>query len=473
MLYEKCEKFKVDFKSRHNYTNEHGQKAGLLLLLTLSRHRVSAVKNHLSNFISVSFCLVKAVNKVAECYRLMCNLPFTLEEQSKEGIFSYEFEKNEKPESVSWNQIADFAVRHQIDDPMLIMAHYLDFAAPFPCKKCYGKGLKPHGDHEKEHKNAKLFYEAKAQKNISQQAADVVVAKRRLRLLELSRSELLADKFKKQLERLKELGPIQLLQHMAGVAWYAELIPQFHETVLKILQLFVENVPKKRNCLFIGPVNSGKTTVAAALLELLEAKALNVNCPADKLPFELGCAIDHFAVIFEDVKGQVSLNKGLQPGQGINNLDNLREHLDGAVPVNLEKKHVNKRTQIFPPCIVTANEYVFPCTLKARFAETVTFQIKQHLKLSLDKNEDLGKHRILQSGLTVFLSLLWNFSPSYFSESIREDIVLWKSILESEITGEKFAQIQMNVAEGEDPLKGIVIYEDDCESDQDSGRFTQ
>nr|QNG40878.1 large T antigen [Bovine polyomavirus 2] len=472
LLYEKCDKFKVDFKSRHKYRSPDGSLAGILFLITLTKHRVSAVKNYCSMFCTISFLIVKGVNKSPEFYRALCNEPFQLLEENRNGVWSYEFDsKNEKAESVSWTAIAEFAETYELEDPLIIMAHYLDFANPFPCAKCHGKGLKAHKDHEKQHNNAKLFKNAKAQKNICQQAADVVLAKKRLKILESSREELLAEKFKKQLSKLKELSAIPLLEHMAGVAWYCCLFNDFEEKLVKVLQLLTENCPKHRNCLFIGPINSGKTSFAAAILDLIEGKSLNVNCPADKLNFELGCAIDHFAVVFEDVKGQTSLNKTLQPGQGIHNLDNLREHLDGAVSVNLERKHVNKRTQIFPPCIVTANEYVFPQTLLARFAYTLKFEPRKVLRKALEANKDLGKHRILQQGLTLLLALIWLCPSHKFHSSIREDISTWKSILNSEIGNEKFCIMIENIEKGLDPLKDF-IEEEDANTD-DSGRFTQ
>lgn len=470
LLYEKCDKFKVDFKSRHKYKAPDGSLAGILFLITLTKHRVSAVKNYCSMFCTISFLIVKGVNKSPEFYRALCNEPFALLEENRNGVWSYEFDsKNEKAESVSWTAIAEFAETYELEDPLIIMAHYLDFANPFPCAKCHGKGLKAHKDHEKQHNNAKLFKNAKAQKNICQQAADVVLAKKRLKILESSREELLAEKFKKQLSKLRELHTIPLLEHMAGVAWYCCLFSDFEEKLIRVLQLLTENCPKHRNSLFIGPINSGKTSFAAAILDLIEGKSLNVNCPADKLNFELGCAIDHFAVVFEDVKGQTSLNKTLQPGQGIHNLDNLREHLDGAVSVNLERKHVNKRTQIFPPCIVTANEYVFPQTLLARFAYTLKFEPRKVLKKALDANKDLSKHRILQQGLTLLLALIWLCPASKFHSSIREEVASWKSILNSEIGNEKFCMMIENIEKGMDPLKDFI----EEESTDDSGRFTQ
>ncbi|WWE89200.2 large tumor antigen [Castor fiber polyomavirus 1] len=470
LLYNKIEKFKPDFKSLHAY-----QEAHIIFILTLGKHRVSAVKNFCSGFCTVSFLICKAVNKPVECYDALCKEPFSLIEENKPGLFQHEFTDKEE-QTCSWNLVAKFAEDNNLDDPLMIMAHYLDFNEEYPCKKCEKKQFKVHYNFHKLHQiNAGLFFLSKQQKSICQQAADVVLAKRRLKLLEATRSELLAEKIKVQIEKLRELTQIPMLQYMAGVAWYSCLFERTDEVVKRILQLVTENVPKKRNILFRGPVNSGKTSFAAALMDLIDGKALNINCPPDKLPFELGCAIDQFAVVFEDVKGQISMNKNLQPGQGMSNLDNMRDFLDGAVKVNLEKKHMNKRSQIFPPCIVTCNEYVLPQTLFIRFAYCLNFCPKDNLKKSLDKNSDLSRYRILQSGLTIVMLLIWYAPVSEFVPELQEDIRYWKQILEQEVGYEKFSSMIENVEAGDDPLLGILVEEDDKmeEENADSGNFTQ
>ncbi|AFP94195.1 large T-antigen [bat polyomavirus 4b] len=461
-LYEKLEqKFKVEYKGR--FACKDGC---ILLILTLTKHRVSAVKNFIAPFCTVSFLIVKGVNKLMDIYAHLGNPPYRLVEENK-TLFGYEFGEK-KDVTCNWNLVADFASEFNIDDALLILAHYLDFAKPFPCLKCSSKSaLKPHKAHEQHHKNAKLFLESKSQKSICSQAAETVQAKRRLKMLELTREEMLCEKFKSMLEKLKDLDPPILKTYMAGVAWYCSLFDNFPFKVLKILKLLTENIPKKGNVLFKGPINSGKTSLAAALLDLLDGKALNVNCPADKLPFELGCALDKFCVCFEDVKGQLGTNKDLQPGQGFHNLDNLRDHLGGAVPVSLEKKHINKRHQIFPPCIITANDYNIPNTVIARIAYTLHFTLQPNLKRSLDKNQDLRKMRVLQSGVTLLLCLIWHLDLENFKESLHEDIRTWKDILKAEVgTGNYFTMLD-NVERGDNPLKGLNDEEEEDDEEEE------
>ncbi|AFU25586.1 large T antigen [Alphapolyomavirus quintipanos] len=469
VLYEKIEKYRPEFKSRHKY-----EEGNLIFIITLGKHRVSAIKNFCASFCTVSFLLCKAVNKPIECYNCLCKEPFTLVEENKPGLFQHEFSDLPEEQSCNWNLIASFAQANNLDDPLMIMAHYLDFNESYPCKKCDKKQFKVHYMFHKDHMaNAALFYICKQQKAICQQAADIVIAKRRLRLMEATREELLSEKLKVQFERLKEIGQIKILQYMAGVAWYSCLFESIEEIVMKILQLITENIPKKRNVLFRGPVNTGKTSLAAAFMDLLDGKALNVNCPPEKLPFELGCAIDQFAVVFEDVKGQISMNKSLQPGQGISNLDNMRDYMDGAVKVNLEKKHMNKRSQIFPPSIVTCNEYLLPQTLFVRFALVLNFPSKDFLKISLDKNAEMLKYRILQSGMTLVLILLWYLPVSAFVKELEADVKYWKDILDKECGLERFHKMLQNIRLGLDPLHDIVVCEDDNDETEDSGNFTQ
>nr|QIQ69325.1 large T antigen [Alphapolyomavirus callosciuri] len=460
LLYDKIDKFKVEFKSLHSY-----DKGALLLILTAGKHRLTAIKNYCHTFCTVSFLVCKMVLKPLELYNCLCKDPFKEIKASKEALYSFDFDEKTKEEACNWNKVAEFAVQANIDDPLLILAHYLDFAKPHPCNKCLNPKSKAHDFHKAHHLNALSFENSKSQRSICNQASDVVLAKRRLILSECTREELLGKCFEKQLKILQSMDQFDILYHMAGVAWYSCLMEQFDSVLYKILKLLTENIPKQRNILFRGPVNSGKTTLAAALMDLVEGKSLNINCPGDKLNFELGCAIDRFAVVFEDVKGQVMHNKKLQPGQGINNLDNMRDYLDGAVPVNLERKHVNKRSQIFPPSIVTMNEYFLPQTLFVRFALKIDFKCKHFLNSALEKAPFLLSKRILQKGITLFLLLLWYLPAKEFLVSLQPEVALWKTIIEKTVKHSDYCKMVENIEVGENPLFEIVIEEEDTENE--------
>ncbi|UYP65710.1 large tumor antigen [Eptesicus serotinus polyomavirus 1] len=447
-------KFRADYKGLFSFNDGY-----IMFALTLKKHRVTAVKNFLVTFCTVSFLVVKGVNKPSELYSALSHEPYSLIEETK-PLFPCDFSEKEKPPCVDWNVIAEFACEYHLDDPLIILAHYLDFAKPFiGCPKCEKPSLKAHTAHPDHHANARLFLECRVQKSICQQAAEVYMAKKRLQALEMTREEILCHLFKTRMEKLRDFDSSDMKVYLAGVAWYKCMFQDFEDKVYHILGLLTENVPKSRNVMFKGPINSGKTSLAAALLDLLEGKALNVNCPADKLPFELGCAMDKFMVCFEDVKGQAGNNKELQPGQGFHNLDNLRDHLDGAVPVSLEKKHINKRHQLFPPAIITCNDYIIPKTVHARVAYTLNFQVKDNLRKALDKNYELRKRRILQSGTTILLCLIFCLELRQFKQCLHEEIKKWRDIIEAEVGHSLFCKMIENIEVGEDPLNGVFEYE--------------
>nr|QOV03385.1 large T antigen [Alphapolyomavirus mauratus]QOV03391.1 large T antigen [Alphapolyomavirus mauratus] len=462
VLYEQIDKYNPDYKGIFIMK----QTEAFVMFMTPGKHRVAAVKNYCCKFCTVSFLLCKAVTKPLELYNCVAKCDdFQILKENKPGLYHFEFcDEKKEVKQIDWNFLTSFAVENELDDPLVIMGHYLEFSqCESSCKKCAEAlpRMKVHWANHSQHlENAELFLHCKQQKSICQQAADNVLARRRLKVLESTRQELLAERLNKLLDQLKDLSPIDKHLYLAGVAWYQCMFPDFEMMLLDILKLFTENVPKKRNVLFRGPVNSGKTSLAAAIMNLVGGVALNVNCPADKLNFELGVAIDKFAVVFEDVKGQTGDKRHLQSGLGINNLDNLRDYLDGSVKVNLEKKHVNKRSQIFPPCIVTANEYFFPQTLYARFHKVYNFEVKDFLAKSLEENSYMGRHRVCQSPLTMLIALLWNVPTENFDKSLKEKVETEKKVLSDMCNFTTFAEMCLNIQRGADPLEGIVIEEE-------------
>ncbi|BAX01887.1 large T antigen [Rhinolophus hildebrandtii polyomavirus 1] len=466
MLYNKIsDKFKASFISRHKLESE-----GLLFCITPKKHRVSALSNFCHSFCSISFLIVKAVIKEFPCYDAMCLPPFQVLQQSIPTGLNMNFfdDAEDAVKAVSWKLISEFALEIMCDDVHLLLGLYKEFASPVDvCKKCDEKILPDHFKFHWAHKqNAELFLDCKNQKTICQQAVDGVIAKRRVDTAQLSRKEQLTQRFKMLFQKLDILfgarGKVSLTTFMAGVAWFDCLFPNMKDLVSDFLECMLNNIPKKRYWFFTGPVNTGKTTLAAALLDLCGGKSLNVNMPFDKINFELGVAIDQFMVVFEDVKGQTSENKTLPTGQGICNLDNLRDHLDGAVKVNLEKKHLNKKTQIFPPGIITANEYFVPLTLRVRFAKTLRFLFQKNLYLSLRKTPALGKHRVLQSGETLLLLLVYHCAVEDFCSEIQDLVVQWKQRIDEEVSCGVYLEMVRNVQ------GGLCIFGSD-----DSGIFTQ
>ncbi|BAQ55576.1 large T antigen [Bat polyomavirus 6b] len=458
ILYQKLKvKYNCTFISRHKLNaNEH---EALVYMITPCRHRVSAINNYCHSLCSVSFILCKGVIKEYQLYVHLTIEPYGILEESIVGGLSREFfdTPEEAAKNVSWKMISEYALDSLNDDLFLLMGLYKEFAdPPQECYKCKDKIVPSHYDfHQQHHENALLFVECRNQKAICQQAVDGVIAFKRVQNTQLSREQQLTERFKKLLSKMDNLfsarSRVTIPLYMAGAAWMESLLPNINMTefLLGILECFVNNVPKKRFILFTGPVNTGKTTLAAAILDLCGGKSLNVNQPFDKLNFELGCAIDQYMVVFEDVKGQTSSNKNLPPGQGMNNLDHLRDYLDGAVKVNLEKKHLNKKSQIFPPGIITANEYLVPITLKARIHKTVKFCYVNNLFKSLQKTEDLGKYRVLQSGICLLMLLIYRCEVCDFASAIRDTVEKWKKRISEEVTDVQFLDFKTNISKGQ------------------------
>ncbi|AFP94199.1 large T-antigen [bat polyomavirus 4a] len=454
LLYRKVwDKFSSTFISRHS----HGADKALLYVLTPNKHRVSAINNFCKKFCSISFVLVKAIIKPFPCYCALGKEPFELLDESvpgglTENVFMAE-DCEEGQKQVNWKQISDYACAIKCDDVHLLMGLYLEFEFPVEsCGKCDKQVLPSHFKYHKDHlENAKLFAQCKNQKSICQQAVDAVIAKKRVDQLVLTRKQMLTERFVTMLDKMDaHFGPRgagDLREYMAGVCWLHCPIHNIEEHIVEFLQCIVSNVPKRRYWLFKGPVNSGKTTLAAALLDLVGGKALNINLPFERINFELGVAIDQYMIVFEDVKGTVS-TKDLPQGLGLSNLDNLRDYLDGSVKVNLEKKHLNKRTQIFPPGIVTMNEYVLPTTLSIRFVKTLNFRVKNYLSKSLRQTEELLEKRILQSGMTLMLMLVHHCLVQEFDPSIQARVVEWKERLDREVGDDEMNTFLRRIAQG-------------------------
>lgn len=457
LLYRRLsDRYKATFISRHSLEGGFG----FVVLITPTRHRVSAIHNYCSTLCSVSFLIVKNITKPFECYVHLTLPPYKKESENIEGGLSRDFFDfpEEAARMVSWKMISEFALETGCDDVFMLMGQYKEFAAGLEeCKKCDEKMIFEHFNyHGIHHENACLFRDCRNQKTICQQAVDGVIANNRVTIAHLNREELLAKRWRDLFKRLDALFGARsgkdLKHYMAGVVWYSCFFPgvDMKDFILEFLQAMVDNIPKRRYWLFTGPVNTGKTTFASALLDLCGGKSLNVNMPFDKLNFELGVAIDQFMVCFDDVKGQVTNNKELPTGQGINNLDNLRDYLDGAVPVNLEKKHVNKKTQIFPPGLVTCNEYVIPLTLRVRLYRRVRFVFNKNQFWSLQRTKCLQVNRILQDGCTLLLLLIYHCGIDEFRAELRPLVVQWKDRIDREVGDYLIEDMRTNCEEGKD-----------------------
>nr|WMX25302.1 putative large T antigen [kestrel polyomavirus 1] len=435
--------------------------AGLSLLIIVLQNatRISTVSNFCRKHCTVSIWYVRGVKRGSTAKLVDTFLKWeecTIKENTLNTALADE-------KQFSHALLNDFAVRHGLADPLLLLAIYKRMhTPPDACEDCKSqldnatlrerkrKWMGGHiDDHMIHHGNAKVFITLKDQKRACQAAVDAVLAERRYKTCTMSRNELFA-------ERVVQLmtGPIQEILNdrestddfICSILLLNMLLPDTR-ILSEIIETMIENPPKRRYFVFRGPVNTGKTTVAAAFLALLTGATLNVNGPPERLQFELGCAIDAFMVLFEDVKGMPTQDSGLQQGMGMSNLDNLRDHLEGSVPVNLERKHQNKVSQIFPPGIITMNNYQIPGTVRVRIKEIVDFTFSPSFLAALKANKHIRDKRWLTKAETLLGLILLHLPESSFQKKLLERIEPQLQILKVEFDT-RVMKYTMNLAQG-------------------------
>ena len=462
------EKFLPVFLSLHKALIE-GRPVGLMLLVTPGKHRASAVHRYAAGQCSQSFLCCRACTNPQEAYVLMVEPPYQLIRENVPGMFMQGDTGDKK--DIDWQQLVDYALKIETTDPLLLLGYYLEFRGPYPCHKCSLKYPKHEGQHQLHQKNATLLGLSRQQKLLCQQACDQVAAALRVRYSDMSRKEVLAELFAKHLKTLREYctTKAKVLNILGGVAWWLEARTRGAQEMRDILIILCKNAPKQRNLLFRGEIDTGKTCYAALFMNFLGGTSLNINGPLDKLNFELGCAIDKFMVVLEDVKGRAQ--DGLPGGHGVDNLDCLRDHLDGQVAVNLERKHSNKVSQIFPPSIITMNYYSLPPTLRARIYKAFPFPKRENVGKSLNGSY-LQEKRLHTNPMTLMACLVHQLPETEFKENIREGVKDMKDLFAEFCTQEEWDQMADNCREGRDPLWRIK-YDCNAESYPDSGVHTQ
>lgn len=338
--------------------------------------------------------------------------------------------EKEEEKQLDHKLLNEFAIKHEIVDTLFLMSLYKKFAKPtVGCELCNKPPIKLKHifkTHSKEHlehfDNANIFEKQRDQKKICQFAVDNVLAEKRYRTLTLTREEIFENKLRCGILSLSELlKDEETADTIVTASLLLNLLLPEEEVLMDIFQTVVLNPPKRRYFVFKGPINTGKTTVAAALMSLLGGVSLNINGTPERLNFELGCAIDAFCVLLEDVKGTPSPNSNLQRGLGMINLDNMRDYLEGTVPVNLERKHQNKVSQVFPPGFITMNDYILPDTVRVRCKKIIDFKCNDIFAKGLKANYVVIEGRWLIRG-EVLLMILLNLYPHFFKDSLKKDL---------------------------------------------------
>lgn len=261
----------------------------------------------------------------------------------------------------NYKLINDYALENEISDVYELMYEYSHLA-----HGCDRKELTP--EHENDHvehlENAKIFVHLSDRKRVAKCAIDTVMAK----LYMVLKNETNIA----YLDRIcKDVGHYiqdNFDEDMVGEAYFYcfEIVKNFNTVAHAILKTFAEGEPRKRYTILQGEYKSGKTSFAHAFNKLFNGISINANVDPGRLPFHLGNAIGKRFVLFDDVKGRHVLGENLESGQGFHNLDNLRDHLDGHVAVQLEKKNQQPIEQVFPPGIITCNHYHIPKSMMQR-----------------------------------------------------------------------------------------------------------
>lgn len=296
---------------------------------------------------------------------------------------------------INYKLIHDFALEYEISDVYELMYSYSHLSTP-----CDRTGTDLTREHENDHiehcENAKIFVHLSDRKRVAKCAIDTVMAKLYMMLK--------AETNLAYIQRIStDIGHYiqeNFNEEQIGQAYFYcfECVPDFFKIAHKILWTFTEGAPRKRYTILQGDFKSGKTSFASAFCKLFGGININVNVDSGRLPFYLGNAIGKRFVLFDDVKGRYVLSENLQHGQGFANLDNLRDHLDGHVAVQLEKKNQQPIEQVFPPGIITCNNYHIPNSLLQRIIRKFEFTASPLFKFHAPK---------IITKETIYIGLIW------------------------------------------------------------------
>lgn len=374
--------------------------------------RLGDLKKKIKNRGLLKFLLRHAVkfDKLIETLTEKCGNPVN------EPVKTAKTEKNKQPDKESkFNHrlLVEYCYDNNFDTVQEIMAHYEHLA--YPCT--YNEFSKEHEDEHLNHKtNAFHFIHMADAKKTASNAFNWITAKNCLDLKTMTNL--------KYLENIcLDLGSKLLEEHNVNIFGEAEfycfhIIPKiwFKKVFQLILESFITGEHKKRWVGIKGKYGSGKSTFANGIRDLLKGIVIDINIDKSRLHFFLGNVIGKRYVILDDVKGQKGA-KGtdLTWGVGFTNLDNMRTHLDGTMPVQLEKKNEKPVNIVFPPGLITCNDYVIPDAVKERVQFFKFISMKDIYK----------KHPVKVNKYTIFIGgVLLDLLP--VEPDVREHIIQLK-----------------------------------------------
>lgn len=335
-----------------------------VILVTLNEMRLIDIRKYLRKYSMSSFELfycVKVLSLIEECQTIFQDPLYEWGEKLKK--------KTVEEKTFDNKALVDFAISHEYTDVLTLMYEYAHLADP--CDR--PEYTKDHeDDHQTESINAKKYVNLPDRRKVAKNAIDCVTAKLYRQLHNLSNLQWLELKSRDFSDRLIEINDCKIFGQAYYYWKYCITKEVFFDIFSHIIAVMTDThirgiaPPKKKRYICLrGLYNSGKTTLAAAACRFFEGVNINLNVSRDRLPFYLGSAIGKRFVLFDDVKGYKSKHD-LPTGQGMANLDDIREHLDGKIEVQLEKKNQNPINQIFPLGIITMNKYTIPSSLKIR-----------------------------------------------------------------------------------------------------------
>lgn len=250
----------------------------------------------------------------------------------------------------SFKMFTDFALARNITNPMTLTYEYSEIC---------NETTTFHDEFTQHFENSKLFVAMADRLKHAGAATKVVLSYATEMISRISNVNYLMKEMNEIISNYSQLDIEIRVQHYAYATLLIKLYGRVNlmKLVINALNCFQNAKPKNRWLALVGDFDAGKSTLAGGFKDLFGGVTININLKDDtRRMFQLGMAIGHRFVIFDDVRDI-----------GIKNLDdNMRDYLDGHHEIILERKNRDPVTQYFPPGMITSNYLSFPEALMRR-----------------------------------------------------------------------------------------------------------